>query len=185
MMQGRLVASIFSTAMSAFAIGSDDLGLELALVGQRDLNLGGAVHDVVIGEDVAVRGHDDAGAEAVLALFGHLARRVELRARIAEKLPEERIVRNLPAAKELGGDLGYFRGRNTHHRGQDLFDYRREPGRAGSFVRIGQLQFESRMCNSQDGRRQSRRRRYPTRAPPPATRPGGASKSSICSYGLQ
>ena len=48
-------------------VGADDLRLEGAAVGQFDADLLGAVDHVVVGEDVAVRPDDDAGAEAALA----------------------------------------------------------------------------------------------------------------------
>ena len=50
-------------------IGAHDLGLQLALVGERDADVRGAVDDVVVRQDVAVRADDDAGAEAVFALI--------------------------------------------------------------------------------------------------------------------
>ena len=49
-------------------IGADDLGLELTPVEQADRHLVGAVHDVIVGEDVAVLGDDEARARALLEL---------------------------------------------------------------------------------------------------------------------
>ena len=57
-------------------IGSHDLGLQLAFVGERDANVGGAVDDVVVRQNVAVRAHDDAGAEAVFALVARSHRAI-------------------------------------------------------------------------------------------------------------
>ncbi len=51
----------------ALRVAADDFGGELAAVLQGDLHLVGAVHDVVVGEDVAVLGDDDAGAEGLFA----------------------------------------------------------------------------------------------------------------------
>ena len=48
-------------------VAANDLGGELAAVLQRDFHLVGVIHHVVVGEDVAVLGDDDARAEAVLA----------------------------------------------------------------------------------------------------------------------
>ena len=54
-------------------VAANDLGGELAAVLQGDFHVLGAVHDVVIGEDVAVFGDDDARAEAMLARRAELA----------------------------------------------------------------------------------------------------------------
>ena len=43
-----------------FRIGSDNLGFELTLVGKSDAHGGGAVDDVVVGDDITVRSQDDA-----------------------------------------------------------------------------------------------------------------------------
>ena len=54
-------------------IGADDLGLELALVAERDGDLVGAVDHVIIGEQVAVGTHDHAASQAMLgAIAGHV-----------------------------------------------------------------------------------------------------------------
>src|SRR5204862_273840 len=47
-------------------IGADDLGAERAVVGQLDLHVVHALHDVVVGQDVAILAGDDAGAEPAL-----------------------------------------------------------------------------------------------------------------------
>ena len=44
-------------------VGADHLGLEFALVGELDGDLVGALDDVRVGQDVAVRGDDEARAE--------------------------------------------------------------------------------------------------------------------------
>jgi hypothetical protein len=67
------------------AVLEHDLGLELALVGQRDLHLIRALDDVIVGDDEA-RGIDhDAGAERALHLLGLLAGN-------AEEAAEDRVV---------------------------------------------------------------------------------------------
>ena len=45
---------------------ADDFGGEFAAVLQGDFHLVGIVHHMIVGEDIAVLGHDDAGTEAVL-----------------------------------------------------------------------------------------------------------------------
>ena len=55
-------------------IGADDLGLELTPVEQPDRHLVGAVHDVVVGQDVAVLGDDEARARALPEIRAPLAR---------------------------------------------------------------------------------------------------------------
>ena len=47
-------------------VGADDLGVHHAAVVEGDLDLYRAFDDVVVGDDVAVRRDDDAGADAVL-----------------------------------------------------------------------------------------------------------------------
>src|SRR5690606_6451202 len=68
-----------------FRIGTDDLGERLASVGQCDFDFLGGFDHVVVGQDVALRADDDAGAEADL-FFLFLVEAV------AEELAEERIV---------------------------------------------------------------------------------------------
>ena len=55
-----------------FRVGSDDVGLEFALVGQGDADIGRAIDYVVIGKNISIRADDHARTQAVLAL---LARR--------------------------------------------------------------------------------------------------------------
>ncbi len=90
------------------AVLQDDLGLELALVGERDLHLVGALDDVVVGHDQARRVDDHARAERAL----HLLRRTV--AGNAEEAAEDRIVEQRIAV--------------LHHlRGIDVDDRRRCP----------------------------------------------------------
>ena len=49
-------------------IGADDLGGELTAVEQADGDLVGALDHMVVGEDVAILGHDEPGAAALLEL---------------------------------------------------------------------------------------------------------------------
>ena len=60
------VASILTSGDVGALVGADDLRLELALVGQRDDDLVGAVDDVRVGHDVAVGAEDEARADAAL-----------------------------------------------------------------------------------------------------------------------
>ena len=74
-------------------IGADDLGFELALILQGDFDVGGAIDDVIIGQDVAVGADDHARAQAVFTLLARLL--LSLPAAtvgIAEELAEEWIV---------------------------------------------------------------------------------------------
>src|SRR5688500_12031643 len=58
-------------------IGADDFDLEAAAVGRDGFELAGVLDDVVVGEDVAVRGQEEAGAGAAdfegTAAGAHLA----------------------------------------------------------------------------------------------------------------
>ena len=84
-----------------------DIDRELALVGERDLHLVGAVDDVIVGDDQAGRIDDDAGAERLLGL---LARPAELR---PEEAAEERVFHQRIAVRHgLGGRDGDDR---RHH----------------------------------------------------------------------
>ena len=58
--------STFSSGEVARLVGADQLRGQRAVVGQLDLDVVGAVDDVVVGQDVAVGRHDDAGAERPL-----------------------------------------------------------------------------------------------------------------------
>ncbi len=51
-------------------IGTDHLGLELAAVVARHLDLVGGLDDMVVGQDIAIGGDDDATAEARTAFRG-------------------------------------------------------------------------------------------------------------------
>ena len=92
----------------------DDVGLELALVGQRDLHLGGIVDDVIVGDDQPVRADDHARAERALH---PLARH----GRAAEELLEQRIVEQGRRARALD-----MLGVDVDDRRDDALDERRE-----------------------------------------------------------
>ena len=90
-------------------VAQHDLGLELTLVGERNLDLVGALDDVMVGDDQAARIDDDAGAERAL----------HLRAiRPAEEAAEQGIVEQRIAVGDgLGGvDVDHRRGHPLHHR---------------------------------------------------------------------
>ncbi len=88
-----------------------DLGVELALVGQRDLHFAGALDHVVIGDDEARRIDDDAGAERA----HHLLARHR-----AEELAEQRIVHERVAV------LDDPRGIDVDHGGRHPPDHGRK-----------------------------------------------------------
>ena len=96
-------------------IAADDIGLGHAPVAQRHLDGVGAADDVVIGEDVTLIAHDDAGAKAA---FDLLARRDELVAPAPEKLAEHGIVEERVWAHrdQLGGIDVDHRRRGLLHR---------------------------------------------------------------------
>ena len=86
-------------------VGADQLGVELAFVRQCDGDFGGAQHDVLVGEDIAVFSNEDAGAQA--GLREALSSRLE---EVVEELVEERILphggrRQLPLDDLSGGDV--------------------------------------------------------------------------------
>ena len=74
-------------------VAPDHLGGELPLVGELDPHLAGTVHHVGIGEDHAVRPHDEARA---LATDDALALRMHRDAEAAEELPERVVRSDLP-----------------------------------------------------------------------------------------
>ena len=91
-------------------VAQDDLGIELALVGERhpDLGLAAALDDVVVGDDDAVLADEDARAQRVL-------HPLSLRAEIAaEELLEEGVV------EQRGGVLDPLRHVDVDHGGGHL-----------------------------------------------------------------
>ena len=99
-------------------VAQHDLRLELALVAERDLHVGHALDDVVVGHDEARGIDDDARAERLL----HAARWLPATAEeLAEdRIVEERVLRPLLDARGIDVDDG---GRRPlHHRGIGIRD---------------------------------------------------------------
>ena len=116
----------------ALRVAADHLGRELPAVLQGDLDLVGAVHHVVVGEDVAVLGGDDAGADAFLA------RRAEIALRHAAlELVTEEAAQQVVHVRALGeaGLLGFDGGKHPHDARADLLDDGREAGASRGVTR--------------------------------------------------
>ena len=95
---GRLVASILMHRHVGALVRADHLGLELALVGEAHRDLVGGLDHVRIGQDVAVRADDEAGAERARFLVARLPRRAEAAEEIEERIvlrPAGRLSRTL------------------------------------------------------------------------------------------
>ena len=105
-----------------FGIGADGLGLELAPVVERDLDLVGALDDMVVGEDVALGRDHDAAAQARAALR-------LLAEAVAEEMAEERVVEEGVARR-----LDFLAGEDVHHRGHRPL---RRLGIGGRRARVG------------------------------------------------
>ena len=93
------------------AVLEHDLGLEFALVGERNLDLVGAFDDVVVGHDEAGRIHHDARSQRALHLLRLLAGH-------AEEAAEDRIVeQRIAVLHHLGGiDVDHRRLHPLHDR---------------------------------------------------------------------
>ena len=61
---GQVVEIDLERREVGFRVHTHDLGERLAAIAQGDLNLVGALDDVVVGQDIAVTGENDAGAQA-------------------------------------------------------------------------------------------------------------------------
>src|SRR5580704_6757932 len=87
---------------------------------QSDHDIRRAVHDVIVGENVAFRADDYARSQALLTLFllGHVPLLPERGTIVTEELTEE-VVRELLVA--AGPD--HLGGRDIDHGGQNFFDY--------------------------------------------------------------
>ena len=122
--------STFSTARSVRGSLQHDRRLELALVGERDLHLGHALDDVVVGDDEPARVDDDAGAERALAAALEAVRRSRAAgtagAAVAEEAAHELFHRGvLLAALDAGAIDVDDRGRGLlHHRRVGELDLR-------------------------------------------------------------
>ena len=98
-------------------VAEQDLRLVFAPVGERHLHLGRAVHDVLVGDDDALRVDDDAGAERGAR---PLARRRRAERAAAEEALEEGIALEGRAHRDAR------RGVDVHHRRRDALDDGRE-----------------------------------------------------------
>ena len=122
----------------AARVRADQLGLVLATVGQAHQDLVGIGHDVIVGEDVAVVGDDEAGAQRLrLALLAARIAR-NLRDAALEEVAEHRRQPFEVGDRQLPARHGAIRQllprTDIHHRRRRLFDQRREvrqfcPGR--------------------------------------------------------
>ena len=99
------------------------LASKRAAVAELDLDVLGAVDDVVVGEDVAVGADDHARAEAAFAARLRLA--PALPELVAEELPEQRVVRQLRAGHP---DAAF---------GLDGHDRRRDCSTSGAYESAG------------------------------------------------
>ena len=88
-MTGSPLASTFSTARSLSGIRAHQPRVELSAIGERDRDLVGCLNDVVVGQDVAIRGGDHPRAEARDAF--------RPAAGVAEEIAVERIGRHAAA----------------------------------------------------------------------------------------
>ena len=143
-------------------IAADDLGLELATIGQLDLDLVGAVDHVMIGQQIpVVRDHepgtDGLALRPLVAIRGLWSTRHGRPAR-AEEAPEEFghlvVFGHLAAAH--GRAARAAGGFDAHHRRADAFDQLGEIGQAGDHGRINGLggRGEGRgRCSHRQGRR--------------------------------
>ena len=85
----RSVASDLDEREVARLVCPDDLTFERAAVGQIDVDVVGAVHDVIVREDVAVAADDDARAETALPERARPLRTAALPLPVAELVAEE------------------------------------------------------------------------------------------------
>ena len=116
-------------------VGADDLGLELALVGQGDRDLVGAFDDVRVGHHIAVGIEDESRADAArlrVAVAG-LLRRARAGA-VGHRQPEaaeelEHVVVHV-AARRAARCTGPLGGADVDDRRADLFDQLGEIGQA-------------------------------------------------------
>src|SRR4029077_375308 len=93
--------------------------LEFPPVGERHAHVRGAIHHMIIGQDVTFRADDDTRTKPLRAAF---ARRIELLPLLAEKTPEE----GIHFAVLRKSRLHYLRRRNTDYRGQYPLHHRSE-----------------------------------------------------------
>ena len=92
-----------------FRIGSNDMRLGLAAICQRDFDLVGSFHHMMVGKDVAVRADDHARAQAGAVL------RLKI-ARVAEEKTETRVIH-----ERMDRSLDDGAGKDVHHAGHGFF----------------------------------------------------------------
>jgi hypothetical protein len=145
-------------------VAADDLGRKFALVVQPDGDFFRPVHDVMVGDEIAVGGNDEAGTESLnrhaLAATGHRRQRKLLEER------RERVV-FIILIREALHDRGrrFLAGdRDVHHRRRISLDQRAEigdghfhPNRFGS--RGGPRRRQGACCQNRAAGRQNHRRR--------------------------
>ena len=121
----------------AALVAQQHLGVEFALVGERDANLIGALDDVVIGDDDAARINDHAGAERALDALAGGPHAGQLPAEEApkERIVEEGVARALHLALRV--DVHHRGRRALHHRSEGERDFRARL-RCGGLRRLGE-----------------------------------------------
>ena len=95
-----------------FAVGADQLGAELAAVGQGDGDLVGLVHHVIVGQHVAATGIDNHARTQTrtLALARHVRHAKEMP---KHRVPHQRMLGLLDL--RLGGDIDHARRDSLEH----------------------------------------------------------------------
>src|SRR5437773_1933512 len=115
-MGNRLLASILRTGYICLGVSANNPALQFPLVGKCDAHIRGAIDDVIVGEDVAFRADDNAGAQALLAMIARLWQsKASVAIFAAEELAEERhhLFRGLrPRPDDPGGRYIYNRRQN-------------------------------------------------------------------------
>ena len=130
------------------AVLEHDLGLEFALVGERNLDLIGAFDDVVVGHDQTGRIHHHPRSKRSLHLFGLLAGH-------AEETAEDRIVeQRIAVLHHLGGvDVDNGRLHALHDRRVGKPDFRRRGrARAGPGTLPGRRDQRNEQCRENANR---------------------------------
>src|SRR2546430_8931205 len=70
---GEQVAGLnFENGYICLGVSANNPALQFPLVGKCDAHIRGAIDDVIVGEDVASRADDNAGAQALLAMIARL-----------------------------------------------------------------------------------------------------------------
>lgn len=88
--------------------------IELAFVAEHDSHFRGSVDNVVVGQDVTVRAHNDSGSQPFFAVLGHSGRYPKTSATLApEELAKQLVVGQF--ARKICRLLGHLDGQNIHH----------------------------------------------------------------------